>query len=541
MAGPSMAPAAVKPVIRSSVGGDVSEEIKKRRSQELIIALCGAIGSGTKELRTSLESYLFKNGYEVETIKISDIIFRLRKDPGLSSKKRFERYRDLQTAGNEIREKLGNNKLAAEAIGEVISKRDKHLPKVAKEEGKEPDDKNTKKVAYVVDQLKHPDEVNLFRTVYRQNFYLIGLISTEKERKTNLLEQSIDIDNADILIHRDRKEDEPFGQQVEKTFHLADYFIRNRQNSTHMNDSVERVIKLIHGVNGVTPTHDEVGLYEAFSASLKSACLSRQVGAAIMNENGDILSTGCNDVPAYGGGLYTADDGKNDRRCIFKGEKCYNDLHKKKLQDQFESILEQQIQEIKNDPNFIKLVDQKDPQKNLELLSAEILKKKVKVAEDLFKQSKAKDLIEYSRAIHAEMDAMIQLARSEGQSTVGTTLYCTTYPCHSCARHIVAAGIKKVIYIEPYEKSLALELHDDAITDTQEKNKVIFEPFEGVSPRRYSKFFQASKRKDKGGKAIISQPRDSHHIDPQFLDSYYDYERRVALRSSEQENPFEKK
>lgn len=36
---------------------------------------------------------------------------------------------------------------------------------------------------------------------------------------------------------------------------------------------------------------------------------------------------------------------------------------------------------------------------------------------------------------------------------MGTTLYATMYPCHNCARHIVAAGIRKVIYIERYGES----------------------------------------------------------------------------------------
>ncbi|MBF4218320.1 deaminase, partial [Vibrio anguillarum] len=84
--------------------------------------------------------------------------------------------------------------------------------------------------------------------------------------------------------------------------------------------------------------------------------------------------------------------------------------------------------------------------------------------------------------VHAEMDAIVSLARSIRQSSVGMTLYSTTYPCHNCARHIVAAGILRVVYIEPYEKSLALKLHDDALTDANGTHKVVLVPFEGVSP-----------------------------------------------------------
>lgn len=98
----------------------------------------------------------------------------------------------------------------------------------------------------------------------------------------------------------------------------------------------------------------------------------------------------------------------------------------------------------------------------------------------------------------------LSVARSSRGDTLGKILYCTTYPCHNCARHIIAVGIKRVVYIEPYAKSLAEDLHGDSITgsDAQDKsNKVIFDIFEGTAPRRYSKFFGYSRdRKDADGK-----------------------------------------
>lgn len=522
--------------------GDFEEIVKKRRSQELIIGVCGAIGAGTKELSGTLQSVLVKHGYSVETIKISTIIFDVMGDSTLSGLTGFDKYKRYQDAGNEIRKELTNSKLAAEAISRIIDQREKYLPKKQKEgETLKFDDlKNTGKVAFIIDQLKHPDEVNLLRMVYRQNFYLLGVISTERERKNNLEQQSISPKDADELIHRDRKDTDSYGQQVEKTFHLSDYFIRNKNgNISHLNKAAERFVELVHGYNGVTPTDDEVGMFEAYSASLKSACLSRQVGAAIMNPSGDILSTGCNDVPAYGGGLYTAEFGGKDQRCIFKGEKCYNDLHKKQLQEQFEEILDEEFKEILEPDTAKRLAD--GGVQGADKVVTELLKQKNKLAQKLLQKTKAKDLIEYSRAIHAEMDALIQLARTEGQTTLNSKMYTTTYPCHNCARHIVASGINKVIYIEPYEKSLAIQLHNDSISDSAEADKVSFEPFEGVSPRRYSKFFEASKRKDKEtGMAIKIRPADSHHRDPQFLDSYIEYESHVAKKSEDQPNPFKK-
>jgi dCMP deaminase len=49
------------------------------------------------------------------------------------------------------------------------------------------------------------------------------------------------------------------------------------------------------------------------------------------------------------------------------------------------------------------------------------------------------------RAIHSEVDAIGNAARA-GVSTEGATIYVTRYPCEACARLIITAGIKKVVF-----------------------------------------------------------------------------------------------
>lgn len=49
------------------------------------------------------------------------------------------------------------------------------------------------------------------------------------------------------------------------------------------------------------------------------------------------------------------------------------------------------------------------------------------------------------RAIHSEVDAISRVAKS-CSSTRNCTIYVTRYPCEACARTIVAAGIKRVLY-----------------------------------------------------------------------------------------------
>jgi deoxycytidylate deaminase len=116
---------------------------------------------------------------------------------------------------------------------------------------------------------------------------------------------------------------------------------------------------------------------------------------------------------------------------------------------------------------------------------------------------------------HAEMHAIIVGSQVAGSKVIDGKLYCTTYPCHSCARHIVAAGILEVYYIEPYRKSLATKLHDDAITESEaDATRVRILPYDGVAPSRYLRLFRVPKDSRKSdGKMIVIEPRKA---EPRF-------------------------
>jgi hypothetical protein len=56
----------------------------------------------------------------------------------------------------------------------------------------------------------------------------------------------------------------------------------------------------------------------------------------------------------------------------------------------------------------------------------------------------------------------------------------------------VAAGVNRVLYIEPYPKSFATILHEDSINSDgtpDQADKVLFEPFVGIGPRRFVDLF----------------------------------------------------
>ncbi len=68
---------------------------------------------------------------------------------------------------------------------------------------------------------------------------------------------------------------------------------------------------------------------------------------------------------------------------------------------------------------------------------------------------------ELCRAIHAEQNAIVQAAAA-GISIQGATLYCTTQPCVLCAKMMINAGIKRILYKGDYPDELSLSLLSEA-------------------------------------------------------------------------------
>lgn len=64
---------------------------------------------------------------------------------------------------------------------------------------------------------------------------------------------------------------------------------------------------------------------------------------------------------------------------------------------------------------------------------------------------------ELCRGTHAEANAIIQAAL-HGVSTVESTMYSTHQPCVLCAKLIINARIKKIVYKKPYADQLSREL-----------------------------------------------------------------------------------
>ncbi len=65
------------------------------------------------------------------------------------------------------------------------------------------------------------------------------------------------------------------------------------------------------------------------------------------------------------------------------------------------------------------------------------------------------------RTVHAEMNAVVQAAK-RGHAVKGATAYVTNMPCSTCAKSLIAAGIKRVVVFSDYHDTLALDFFKTA-------------------------------------------------------------------------------
>ena len=454
-----------------------SVQPQTRDPDELVLGIVAPLGTDLRATATSLEEGLRLVGYTTHALRLSELL-RPPLETGIDLQEESEgaRLRSYMAAGTAARSLTKRGDFLALAASARIS------------EARPNDGEPMPRTAHLLLTLKHPEEVRTLREIYGPGFYLIGVSSSQGDRIRHLIEyRGIPQTEAEDLIRLDTEElqanqqPDDFGQKTRDTFELADVFIRAGDKA-----QIARFLDLIFGDPFQTPTQEEHAMFMAYASSLRSADLSRQVGAVILSKNGDVIATGTNDVAAPGGGLYWS--GEGDARDFARGK----------------DINEQRRNEFVIDVMRRISPDSEETDDGL-----------LQRGKKLLEGSPIFDITEFGRAVHAEMEALLVCARS-GVSPVGGTLVCTTFPCHNCAKHIVAAGIARVVYVEPYPKSQAHELFRESIVvedlvesrDLHRDQRVPFSPFSGIGPRRYIDLFslglgsgykQRRKKKGAGG------------------------------------------
>lgn len=452
------------------------------RRSEIFIGLIGAVGVDLDDVAGKLGWALEQARYVPLTVRVSACVAELLgvETDDLDEESRVE---CLQDAGDRLRTITDNGAAAMfPTIADICRQREANKANNAR--------------AYIIKSMKRPEEVQFLRQVYGDRFFAIGCVAPLVKRREYLkrviqnkaacIKEANDVDRSiSRIIARDESDEQnDRGQNVRDTLVLADAIVDAHHEN--LQSQIDRLRDLMFGSPWETPTLAEYAMTTAAMSALRSQDLSRQVGAAIVDEgNGAIIATGFNEVPVPGGGVAWS---------LQKGDADLRDRRMGGDQNAFmRSTIFREFVEAMHASDLLKEgVGVADTVQRM--LSGDLSK--------MFKRRRISNLIEFGRIVHAEMAALTEAART-GRSVAGATMYCTTYPCHMCARHLIAAGIARVVYIEPYPKSLTQHLYEGAVSYEGEvgaAGKALrFQAFIGVTPRLYQRVFSLGQRKRKDG------------------------------------------
>jgi deoxycytidylate deaminase len=462
----------------------------EKEGSELFFALVYPVGVNAKAVIQALRSSLANVDYAARDVHLI---------AGVSDAQHtdlFERYWARMDAGNDFRKKSGReDAFAYQAATKIAEDRASRYP-----EETPLLEQIDSRTAYIIRSLKRPEEVHKLRDIYGDALVVVAAHSPRKARSDSL---TWDIArsgtttatpnarraDAEKLIARDEREaDDDFGQRVSDTFPLADVFV-DASHPEKLKQTLDRFIEILFGYPFHTPTRTEYGMFHAQGSALRSSDLSRQVGAAITDHDGQVVALGTNEVPKGGGGPYWEDGTTKDGRDFTFGYDVSTDMKKRALRQLLER-LEEQGQLKANTDEVMDLIW--PTVSGTELMNVG----------------------EFGRGVHAEMAAIVDAAR-RGVAIASLDLYTTTFPCHVCARHIVEAGIRRVIYNEPYPKSLAEFLHLDSIAIDDPyptPGRTNFISFQGLAPRLYERMFRMEGkgwRKKEDGSVIVWSKSDA--------------------------------
>ncbi|MCP5468637.1 MAG: hypothetical protein H7A32_05150 [Deltaproteobacteria bacterium] len=492
----------------------------KSSNEKAIIAYIAPMGSRLTEVDEALDKIFRKYKVNVSKISLSEHFESWLKTfatdenadiiNGLRDKKLFENLKAKIEAGDKICNQEKNNSALIELLLEDPSNNDFNAFM---------NDAAKKSRVLLLRQLKRVEELSTLRKKFGDGVFLLGLYSSKESRKKHLIKMGLSEVHASELIERDEgnfeEEDQQkksgdalknvkeakqdsknkHGQEMGKLFSHADVFIDLSGGKKQYTKSLDRLVQLLLGNPFIVPDREEHAMFMAFAASLQSMDLCRQVGAVITDPSFDILATGYNEVPSPGGGHYhnqSERDGRDFYYNAYDSNQCY-------LMDVVSEIFSSlgcEADELKENARKWLLEN---------------------------KKNKINSTLDFGRPVHAEMSALMTCAR-KGISSKGSYLFVTTFPCQNCAKHIVAAGIKRVYFIEPYPKSLAMDLHEDALflndqLRTASFQEVELRPYVGIGPRRFFDLFALNSgngvilnRKNSKTGIAYSWPEDSNKI-----------------------------
>lgn len=337
----------------------------------------------------------------------------------------------LQCVGNNIRSSGrydDNNEIAGKEI--TVANRINLLIK-AINRYEEISSDGDEKSRICIDALRNSVEIQYFRDRYRA-FYAFA-VNTENEHRQNRLDlnrkelQSLD------EIEYPHKNFVFYHQNIQACLEIADVYLYNPNVQNHkyfeLSEQILKYIALILQPGLIAPTHLERCMQLAFNAKYNSGCLSRQVGAVVTGEDFSVRAVGWNDVP------------KGQVPCNLR---CVEDYCRNKDEETFSQY------ELDNE-----LFDEAMKKINISLNDQIIKAKKAGKCyaycfKDIYNGLTNQKNQVYTRALHAEENAFLQISKYGGAKIQGGKLFTTASPCELCSKKAYQLGIEEIYYIDPY-------------------------------------------------------------------------------------------
>ncbi len=284
-----------------------------------------------------------------------------------------------------------------------------------------------------IDAIRNPYEAYYFKDRY-SSFYLVSVNTEKEERFRRLADFNVKEKESLDEIESEQADANDYSmfyhQDMRECLSISDIHIYNpRQDNKKyyfLTSQIIRYICLMLHPGLVKPTHIEHCMQTAYVARLNSGCLSRQVGAAITGDDFSIKAIGWNEVPE---GQIPCNLRNVPNYCINRDAETFSSFELKSIQ--FQEALQHINDKISKSEDI------------LGLPYAYCFK-------DIYNGIKNTKNQVYTRSLHAEENAFLQLAKNGGQGIKGGKLFTTASPCELCAKKAFQLGIKDIFYIDPY-------------------------------------------------------------------------------------------
>jgi len=342
-----------------------------------------------------------------------------------------------QAAGKSIR-RLGKVEEGYE-VKDFVPKSVFHLPETINRAIKLIRELSHGKAFIVIDAIRNPYEAKFFKDRYAA-FHLIS-INAPDEHRTKYLQKLHKFSPEQIK----RIEDEESGKgkseykhltnpNIKKCIEISDIHIFNPKNEYDNNNILKAQLAwyfaLMKHPGLISPTSMERVMQVAYTVKLNSGCISRQVGAVVTDQDNSVKSVGWNDVA------------KGQVPCAMRSlNGLMHDFDPMKY-----SSYERNNEKFREKARQ-KLIDFTQIGNNGIALSGRNLSYCFKdIHNSIEKQSNQV----HTRALHAEENAFLQLAKYGGHGITGGRLYTTASPCELCAKKAYQLAISEIVFIDPY-------------------------------------------------------------------------------------------